>query len=166
MKIDAMIEWSAEERAAKEREWRQALFTLRLQKATGQLDNPMKIREIRKDIARLKTLDHMDAAQKAKQAEHATHETAPAAPAPVTVPATAEQVGRSEETLSSKGKKTAATPRPKGKVAAKGKAAREKTSGKKTAPSGKPRSPSKKKKTSPAGKASSKSRSASTKKSK
>ena len=65
MKIDAMLEWSAEERTAKEKEWRQALFTLKLQKATGQLDNPLKLREIRRDIARLKTLDHMDAARAA-----------------------------------------------------------------------------------------------------
>jgi ribosomal protein L29 len=76
MKIDAMIEWSAEERAAKEKEWRQALFTLKLQKATGQLDNPMKLREVRKDIARLKTLEHMDAARAAAQKAHAEHEAA------------------------------------------------------------------------------------------
>src|SRR5512139_2833645 len=76
MKIDAMIEWSAEERAAKEKEWRQALFTLKLQKATGQLDNPMRLREIRRDIARLKTLDHMDAARAAALKAHAEHEGA------------------------------------------------------------------------------------------
>ena len=32
------------------------LFQLRLQKATGQLDNVNKIREIRKDLARIKTV--------------------------------------------------------------------------------------------------------------
>lgn len=32
------------------------LFDLRFQKATGQIDNPMKIREIRKTIARIKTV--------------------------------------------------------------------------------------------------------------
>ena len=53
--IETMREWTAEERAAKEKEWTQSLFTLRLQKATGQLENPMKIREVRKDVARLKT---------------------------------------------------------------------------------------------------------------
>jgi large subunit ribosomal protein L29 len=56
MKFETMKEWSGEERAAKEKEWVQSLFTLRLQKATGQLENPMKIREVRKDLARLKTL--------------------------------------------------------------------------------------------------------------
>ena len=53
--FEAMREWTAEERAAKEKEWTQSLFTLRLQKATGQLENSMKIREVRKDVARLKT---------------------------------------------------------------------------------------------------------------
>ncbi len=56
MKFETMKEWSGEERAAKEKEWVQSLFTLRLQKATGQLENPMKIREVRRDLARLKTL--------------------------------------------------------------------------------------------------------------
>jgi len=50
-----MTEWTGEERVAKEKEWTQSIFTLRLQKATGQLENSMKIREVRKDVARLKT---------------------------------------------------------------------------------------------------------------
>ena len=70
MKIDAMLGWTAEEQAAKEREWTQSLFTLRLQKATGQLENPMKIRELRRDIARLKTLATMNPDARAA-AEHA-----------------------------------------------------------------------------------------------
>ncbi len=32
------------------------LFRLRFQSATGQLDNPMKIKEVRRRIARLKTV--------------------------------------------------------------------------------------------------------------
>jgi large subunit ribosomal protein L29 len=32
------------------------LFNLRFQHATGQLDNPVKMREIKKDIARVKTI--------------------------------------------------------------------------------------------------------------
>ena len=47
----------ADERAVKLREWTQALFNLRLQKATGQLENPIKIRQLRRDIARLKTAE-------------------------------------------------------------------------------------------------------------
>jgi large subunit ribosomal protein L29 len=60
-KIATMADWTLEERAAKEKEWRQALFTLRLQKATGQLDNPMKIKSLRREIARLKTLSSQNA---------------------------------------------------------------------------------------------------------
>ena len=32
-------------------------FNLRFQKATGQLENPLKIRQLRRDIARLKTAE-------------------------------------------------------------------------------------------------------------
>ena len=35
---------------------KEELFNLRFQKATGQLDNPLKIREVRKTIARIKTV--------------------------------------------------------------------------------------------------------------
>ena len=70
MKIQAMLDWSPEEKAAKAKEWAQSLFTLRLQKATGQLENPMKIKELRKDIARLKTAQHMGAAETAAAAAH------------------------------------------------------------------------------------------------
>ena len=54
-KFEQMTAWTPEERAAKQKEWTQSVFTLRLQKSTGQLENSMKIREVRKDIARLKT---------------------------------------------------------------------------------------------------------------
>lgn len=35
---------------------KEELFTLRFKKATGQLDNPTKIRQVRKTIARIKTI--------------------------------------------------------------------------------------------------------------
>jgi large subunit ribosomal protein L29 len=177
MKIDAMVEWSAEERAVKEKEWRQALFTLTLQKASGQLDNPMRLREIRKDIARLKTLDHMDAARAAAQKVHAEHEAAAhAASAPssaaetptteVAAPAMVEQAGRSEEAVSPRGKKAPATPKRTGKGGARGKAASARTPGKKTAAPAKGHSPSRKKSALPPGKAGSPAKSASKTKSK
>lgn len=53
--FEQMKEWTVEERAAKQKEWTQSVFTLRLQKSTGQLENSMKIREVKKDIARLQT---------------------------------------------------------------------------------------------------------------
>jgi len=34
------------------------LFRLRLRKSTGQLDNPMRLRHLRRDIARLKSIQH------------------------------------------------------------------------------------------------------------
>jgi len=37
-------------------ELKEELFNLRFQLATGQLDNPMRIRDVRKDIARVKTI--------------------------------------------------------------------------------------------------------------
>lgn len=55
--VETMKGWSADERTGKLREWTQALFNLRLQKATGQLENPIKIRQLRRDIARLKTAE-------------------------------------------------------------------------------------------------------------
>ena len=35
---------------------KEELFNLRFQHVTGQLDNPVKMREIRRDIARVKTI--------------------------------------------------------------------------------------------------------------
>lgn len=55
--VETMKGWSADERTIKLREWTQALFNLRIQKATGQLENPIKIRQLRRDIARLKTAE-------------------------------------------------------------------------------------------------------------
>lgn len=37
-------------------ELKEELFNLRFQLATGQLDNPMRVRNVRKDIARVKTV--------------------------------------------------------------------------------------------------------------
>ena len=40
------------------RETRQQLFNLRFQHATGQLDNPRKLRLVRQDIARIMTVQN------------------------------------------------------------------------------------------------------------
>lgn len=42
------------------------LFKLRFQKSTGQIENPIKIREVRKDIARVLTVMGENRAQEAK----------------------------------------------------------------------------------------------------
>jgi len=39
----------------REKQIREASWKLRLQKATGQLDNPMRLKTLRRDLARIKT---------------------------------------------------------------------------------------------------------------
>ncbi len=56
MKMKELKELSADELAAKEIELRDQLFKLRFQKSLGQLDSPMKVKNVRRDIARIKTL--------------------------------------------------------------------------------------------------------------
>lgn len=56
MKAEALREMSADELRGKERELREQMFRLRFQRSTGQLDNALKLRETRRDIARVKTL--------------------------------------------------------------------------------------------------------------
>ena len=56
MKIDKMREWSPDELRTKEKEFSDQLFRLKFQMASGQTDVLQKIRVLRKDIARVKTL--------------------------------------------------------------------------------------------------------------
>jgi large subunit ribosomal protein L29 len=56
MKADKVREMSPEELKTKERELQEQLFRLRFQKSLGQEVNPLKIRETRRDIARVKTI--------------------------------------------------------------------------------------------------------------
>jgi large subunit ribosomal protein L29 len=56
MKIRELKEMSADELEAKEAELRDQLFKLRFQKSLGQLESPMKVKNVRRDIARIKTL--------------------------------------------------------------------------------------------------------------
>ncbi|AMB99142.1 50S ribosomal protein L29 [Aerococcus urinaehominis] len=46
---------STDELNQKEQEFKQELFNLRFQLATGQLENTARIKEVRKQIARIKT---------------------------------------------------------------------------------------------------------------
>jgi len=68
VKADKVREMSAEELSAKERELSEQLFKLRFQKSIGQLDNALKIRETRRDIARVKTVLRQKRAQAAAEA--------------------------------------------------------------------------------------------------
>jgi large subunit ribosomal protein L29 len=56
MKASKVREMGADELHAKERELQEQLFRLRVQKSIGQLDNAIKVREVRRDIARVKTV--------------------------------------------------------------------------------------------------------------
>ena len=56
MKAKEIKALSVEELTKKLDELKKDLFMLRMQHATNQLDNPMKIAAVKKDIARVKTL--------------------------------------------------------------------------------------------------------------
>ena len=56
MRVKQIRELSDAELVQKEKDLKQELFNLRFQAATGQLDNPVRIREVRKTIARVKTI--------------------------------------------------------------------------------------------------------------
>lgn len=56
MKIKELKSLSVEELARREAELRQEMMTLRVQKASGQLENSARITLVRKAIARVQTL--------------------------------------------------------------------------------------------------------------
>ena len=56
MKASEIRKLSAEELDAKLLELKDELFKLRFQQAINQLDNPMRITAVKKDIARVKTV--------------------------------------------------------------------------------------------------------------
>ncbi|SHJ83514.1 50S ribosomal protein L29 [Propionispora hippei] len=56
MKANDIREMSAAELTQKLSGLKEELFNLRFQLATGQLENPMRIQEVKKTIARIKTV--------------------------------------------------------------------------------------------------------------
>jgi large subunit ribosomal protein L29 len=56
MDIKDLRGMDAVELAEKERQLTQEVFNLRFQLATGRIENPMKIRQTRRDLARVKTM--------------------------------------------------------------------------------------------------------------
>ena len=56
MKAKELKNLSSEELAKKLDELKKDLFMLRMQHATNQLDNPMRLNAVKKDIARIKTI--------------------------------------------------------------------------------------------------------------
>ena len=56
MKANEIREMNSEEQKEKLASLKEELFNLRFQHATGQLENPMRIKEVKKSIARIKTI--------------------------------------------------------------------------------------------------------------
>jgi large subunit ribosomal protein L29 len=56
MKPQQIRELAPDDLRGKEKELQEQLFRLRFQKSLGQLDNALKLREVRRDIARVKTV--------------------------------------------------------------------------------------------------------------
>src|SRR6185437_7033717 len=56
MKAAELRDLGADELGAKERELSDQLFRMRIQKSMGQLETPEKIRTVRRDLARVKTV--------------------------------------------------------------------------------------------------------------
>ncbi len=56
MKASEIRDMNLNELNAKEKELKAELFNLRFQLAVNQLENPMRIKAVKKDIARIKTI--------------------------------------------------------------------------------------------------------------
>ena len=56
MKAQELRDQTVEELHDKERDLADQLFALRLQKVTGQLEKPARVRQVRKDLARVMTI--------------------------------------------------------------------------------------------------------------
>ena len=56
MQINEIRELSTADMVNKEKEYKKELFNLRFQLATGQLENTARLRQVRKTIARIKTV--------------------------------------------------------------------------------------------------------------
>lgn len=56
MKAEELKKMTTEQLEKQEKELKSELFNLRFQHATGQLSNPQKIKDCKRDIARVKTI--------------------------------------------------------------------------------------------------------------
>lgn len=56
MKVKEIRDMTNDELNIKLKDMKEELFNLRFQAATGQLENPLRIPEVRKNIARIKTI--------------------------------------------------------------------------------------------------------------
>ncbi len=69
LKIKDLRELSDKELEGKIREARKELFNLRMKQSVGTLEKPSKIKELRKDVARMKTI------MRERELEEETHGT-------------------------------------------------------------------------------------------
>ena len=67
MKMAEVQDLSVDELQVRERELDDQLFRLRIQKSMGQLEAPAKVRDLRKDLARIKTALQQKQAAGARQ---------------------------------------------------------------------------------------------------
>jgi large subunit ribosomal protein L29 len=58
LKASQLRDQTLDELQDKERDLSEQLFALRLQKVTGQLEKPARVRQVRKDLARVLTVLH------------------------------------------------------------------------------------------------------------
>lgn len=54
--LSTLRDKSVDELRARERDLREQMFKLRFQRATGRVENPMKMRQVRREIAQIETL--------------------------------------------------------------------------------------------------------------
>ena len=66
MKVKELRDLTYEELVKKESDLQAELFNLRFRLATGQLDNPMSIKAVKKDMARVKTVIRQKDMEKAQ----------------------------------------------------------------------------------------------------
>lgn len=58
MKVKELRDLTSDELSRKLSDLKEELFNLRFQLATGQLENPVRVQEVRKNIARVMTIIH------------------------------------------------------------------------------------------------------------
>ena len=62
MKVNEIRDMNPDEQGEKIKSLKEELFNLRFQHATGQLENPMRIRQVKRHIAQIKTIIGEEAA--------------------------------------------------------------------------------------------------------
>jgi large subunit ribosomal protein L29 len=64
MKAGELKDLTAEELLKKKKDLKEEMFNLRFQHSTGQLDNTARLKQVRKDIARIETVLRLKALSK------------------------------------------------------------------------------------------------------